>query len=144
MAGSNLWIFKRVAAGVRQLQNRDKVFAGAEFLLVRLAAGLEQLSQALCRTRVNSKLAWIGSAFRNHCTGFRPNQLGSARAEPAVAAERQLARIAVGVAVTTFHRMDRETVPDSPDISSQASDFNRPRQNPANLLAIFNQRKLDA
>jgi len=144
MAGSNLLLFERIAAGVRQLQDRDKAVARSEFLLVRFAAGLEQLLQPLCGARMDPELARVGTAFRDHRAGFKPDQLRSARAKPAVAAESQFAGIAVRISVTTFHGMNRERISDSPGLAPESSDLDRLRENPANLLAILDQRKVDA
>ena len=69
----------------------------------------------------DDELAGIGPAFRDDRGGLAPDQLGPAGAEAAVAAEGQLARAAVGLAVAALHRLDRQPVADAP-----AADLDRP------------------
>lgn len=92
---------------------------------------------------MDPELPGIGPAFGDHSAGFKPDQFGSARAKAPVTPERQFTGTAIRIAVAAFHGMDSEGISNSPGFTSGASEFNRPRENAAKFLPVFNQRNVN-
>lgn len=93
-----------------QLQAEDQVVVAAERVPVRLATFLDQASQRGEVFLVNQQLPRVGPALVENGGSLAPQELGTAGAEPLVAAIGQLVGLAVEGAVTAFHRLDAQGV----------------------------------
>jgi len=107
-----------------ELQTDQQIGTGP----IHLMLGYERLPQAGQLAQVglvDEQLVGIGPAVVAHRHRLpAPDQLRAARAEPAPAPQRQLARAAIRGPVPAFHRQDRETVAGD----GAAGQVIRPRQ----------------
>ncbi len=103
----------REAAGVGELQADEQIVVGAERFAMGVAAGGQQIGQAVAVARRGERLIGIRPAVGLHGGRFAaPDQLGAAQAEVPPAAQRVRRRRAIAVGVPAFHRMDAPAIAD--------------------------------
>src|SRR5438128_9289534 len=96
-----------------QLQSDEQPFLRTRRLSVFINLDLPQLSQSFFRMLGNQELIGIRAPFtRNRNCLASPNQFCSASPKFFPSFDRMLARVSVGSAVPSFHRLNRDSVAD--------------------------------
>jgi hypothetical protein len=98
---------------MRELNAHQEIVVSSVSSTMSRSRRLDQSSELRERSFANDELAGISLTLRYDRAGLAPDQLGTASAKATVSAKSQLARRSIELAVTTFHRVDRQAIPDT-------------------------------